>query len=104
MPVTWNPLNVNETYTALTTTTSEDTVTIQVSPLTAGAQYPGNPTPVIQLRSDTAWYYSSITGSKYYPVAAGEVFNYRVLDPFAPNKLFVKAQTTGGSLYGMRVQ
>lgn len=104
MPVTWNPQIVNETYTSLSTTTSEDVVTIQCSPLTPGAVYPGGPTPVIQLRSDQAWLYSSVSGSKFYPVAAGEVFNYRVLDPFAPNKLFVKSATTSGNLYGLRVQ
>lgn len=100
---TWNPLNVNEVYTPGSLTTAENAIVIRCTPLNIGSQTTGRAEPIIQLRSDIAWFYRYVAGGASFPVAAGELFNFRIVDARNLTRIYVIGQTTTGTIYGMRI-
>lgn len=100
---TWNPLIVNETYVPAAITTSEGYIDIVTTPLGVTKMVPGRPEIIIQMRSDQNWIYLSTTGGNAFPIAANEVFNIRIMDPAQVTHVYVKAATTSGTIYGMRI-
>lgn len=104
MPASWTPDTVNQVQAPLPITTAEDTVTIKYTPLNVGSKPPDRPECTLQLRSDQDWHYMHATGGSVYPVKANEVFNLRVLNAFTGLTVYVKAATTSGTLWAMRVQ
>ena len=80
---------------SLVISTSEDTYAF-----TAGNDTPAKPV-VVQFAANQAWFLGTSPGGPYFRIPADSPFNYPVWPGMT---LYVRADTTSGTLRGIRVQ
>lgn len=80
---------------SITISTSEDSYAF-----VAGGDTPAKPV-VVQFAANQAWLLGTTPGGPYFRIPADSPFNYHVWPGLT---LYVKADTTSGTLRGIRVQ